>query len=57
MKVEEGDAAALEEPWDGAGEYYAGTGTSPIRKHHPLGPYSRPLPRVLWWSWGGGGFL
>jgi hypothetical protein len=23
----------------------------------PLGPYSRPMPRVLWWSWGGGHFL
>jgi len=23
----------------------------------PLGPDSRPMPRVVWWSWGGGLFL
>ena len=23
----------------------------------PLGPYSRNVPRALWWSWGGGLFL
>ena len=21
---------------------------------NPLGPYSRPMPRALWWSWGVG---
>ena len=31
-------------------------GTSPIRKRLPPGPYSRPMPRALWWSWGGGRF-
>ena len=25
-------------------------GTSLIRKRHPIGPYSRPVPRALWWS-------
>ena len=29
-------------------------GTSLIRNCPPLGPYSRPMPRPLWWSWGGG---
>jgi len=24
--------------------------TSLIRKRRPLGPYSRPMPRALWWS-------
>jgi len=32
-------------------------GTSLIRKSAPLGPYSRSIPRALWWSWGGGGGL
>ena len=27
------------------------------KKHPPLGPYRMTLPRVLWWSWGGGRFL
>ena len=31
--------------------------TSLIRNCLLLGPYSRTMPRVLWWSWGGGGFL
>jgi len=25
-------------------------GTSLIRNSAPLGPYSRTIPRVLWWS-------
>eukprot|EP00290_Baffinella_frigidus_P059462 CAMPEP_0180381780 /NCGR_PEP_ID=MMETSP0989-20121125/26975_1 /TAXON_ID=697907 /ORGANISM="non described non described, Strain CCMP2293" /LENGTH=40 /DNA_ID= /DNA_START= /DNA_END= /DNA_ORIENTATION= len=25
-------------------------GTSPIRNYAPLGPYSRAMPRALWWS-------
>ena len=25
-------------------------GTSLIRNSLPLGPYSRPVPRALWWS-------
>ena len=25
-------------------------GTSLMRKHLPLGPYSRTMPRALWWS-------
>ena len=29
-------------------------GTSLIRKHVPVGPYSRTMPRALWWSQGGG---
>ena len=32
-------------------------GTSLIRHSAPLGPYSRNLPRALWWSSGGGCFL
>ena len=32
-------------------------GASLIRKHAPLGPYSRTTPRALWKSWGEGGFL
>ena len=29
-------------------------GNSLIRKFPPLGPYRSPMPRALWWSWGGG---
>jgi len=32
-------------------------GTSLIRNRTHLGPYSRPMPRALWWSLGGGRFL
>ena len=32
-------------------------GTSLMKKRHTIGPYNRPLPRVLWWSWGVGRFL
>ena len=32
-------------------------GTSLIRKRPPVGPYSRAMPRALWWSWGGCVFL
>ena len=32
-------------------------GTSPIRKRTPLGPYRRPMPRILGGSEGGGRFL
>ena len=32
-------------------------GPSLIRNRHPVGPYSRTMPRALWWSWGGGMFL
>ena len=32
-------------------------GNSLVRKRRPLGPYSRPMPRTLWWSNGGEGFL
>ena len=32
-------------------------GTSLTRDSAPLGPYSRPMPRALWRSCGGGGFL
>ena len=31
-------------------------GTSLIRKRHPGGPYSRTMPKILWWSWGVGNF-
>jgi hypothetical protein len=29
-------------------------GTSLVRNSSPLGPYTRPMPRALWWSQGGG---
>ena len=32
-------------------------GTSLIRSNPLVGPYSRPMPRVLWWSYGGECFL
>jgi len=32
-------------------------GTSLIKNSHPLGPYSRPMPRALWWSQGGMRFV
>ena len=32
-------------------------GTSLIRKHPPLGTYSRPMPRAIWGSWRDGLFL
>ena len=32
-------------------------GTSLIRKHLPLGPYSKPMPKGLGWSWGEAWFL
>ena len=32
-------------------------GTSLIRNSLPLGPYRRPVPRVLGGAWGGGRFL
>jgi len=32
-------------------------GASVIRKRPPLGPYSRPMPRALWWSLGVWRFL
>ena len=39
--------------------YEAGNyrGASFIRKRPTLGPYSRPAPRALWWSWEVGVFL
>ena len=27
------------------------------RTRHPVGPYSRTMPMLLWRSWGGGGGL
>jgi len=32
-------------------------GTSLIRNIAPLGPFSRNMPRAIWWSQGGGLFL
>ena len=34
-------------------------GTSLIRNSDPLEPFSRKMPRILWWSLakGGGGFI
>ena len=28
-------------------------GTSLMKESAPLGPYSRPMLKALWWSWGG----
>ena len=36
--------------FQGAGSRY--TGTSLIKNSAPLGPYSRPMPRAMWWSQG-----
>jgi len=36
---------------------YIYRGTSLIRNSLSLGPYSRTVPRALWWSEGGGRFL
>ena len=30
------------------------SGTSLVRNRAPLGPYSRTVPRAIWWSEGGG---
>ena len=35
----------------------SGTGVLHTRKRTPLGPYLRPVPRVLWGFQGGGRFL
>ena len=29
----------------------------PMPPRTPLGPYSRPMPRALWWTQGGGAFI
>ena len=31
-------------------------GISLIRNRHPIEPYSRTMPKVLWWSYRGVGF-
>ena len=38
-----------------AGQLYRGT--SLMRKRPPLGPYTRTMPRDIWWLWGGVRFL
>ena len=38
-------------------DYVSYRGTSLIRNCLPLGPYSRAMPRALWWFLGGGAFL
>ena len=38
-------------------EFMVYRGTSLIRITPLIGPYSRTIPRVLWWSQGGGLFL
>ena len=47
-----GDASRVTCPW--VLQYRS---TSLIRKRPPLGPYRRPIPRVIWGSQGGGRFL
>ena len=45
---------------EGGGEglgYKVYRGTLLIRNCAPLGPYSRIMPRALWWLYGGGLFL
>ena len=41
----------------GGGASSAYRGTSVIRNSAPLGPFSRIMPRALWWSYGGGGIF
>ena len=41
-------------PTSSHGEAYRGA--SLIRERAPLGPFSRTMPRAIWWSYGGGGF-
>ena len=36
--------------WAGEGLHHAYKGTSLVRNCFPLRPYSRPMPRALWWS-------
>jgi hypothetical protein len=48
------DSGAGFEIWGSGFRDYKGT--SLIRKRLPVGPYSSPLPRALWWSYGGGAF-
>ena len=43
--------------WISPASNVAYRGTSLIRKRTPLGPYSRPTPRVLGGSLGGGRFI
>ena len=38
-------------------QFHSNRGTSLIRNRHPVGPYSRTMPRLLWRSWGGRQFL
>ena len=40
-----------------AGSRLVYRGTSLSRNSPPIEPYSRTVPRALWWSYGGGGFL
>jgi len=42
---------------DGLVWWVAYIGTSLITDRRPTGPYSRTIPRVLWWSYWGGLFL
>ena len=38
------------EPSNLSAEAPINRGTSLIRNRHPVGPYSRTMPRLLWWS-------
>ena len=48
FSYERGTPVALRLRIPGAAGIYRGT--SLFRKRSPLGPYRRPLPRVVWWS-------
>ena len=52
-----GGSGAAQGEFQGERPHHYYRGASLIRNRPPLGPYSRPLPRALWCSWGGGHFL
>ena len=54
QNLSESRSLILSEPKHKVGPY---RGTSPTGNRHPLGPYSRPVPRTLLCSWEGGAFF
>ena len=54
---EEGDEVLHVLNWSNLCQPKLYRGTSLKRNRRRLGPYSRTMPRALWWSYGGGLFL
>ena len=54
MCAEELEGAVVHDPSDPAFNHFVTTGALFARKRTPLGPYCRPLPRVVGGSSGGG---